>query len=65
MECLVLAPQRYGIREVATRIGREWEDMGHTVDYDLPDGTPARIGPVTVGVPGIALWWREKFNELA
>lgn len=65
MKILVLTPHRYGIREVATQIGGEWEEMGHDVEYDLPDGTPARIGPVTVGVPGIALWWRKKFKELA
>ena len=65
MRCLVLAPQRYGIREVAKRVGQEWESMGHNVEYDLPDGAAARIGPVTVGIPGIAAWWRKQFKHLA
>ncbi|QLD87080.1 glycosyltransferase family 4 protein [Natronomonas halophila] len=65
MKCLVLAPQRFGIREVAERIGQEWEEMGHDVEYRLPDGAAARIGPVTVGVVGIAEWWRKQFKELA
>jgi len=65
MNCLILAPQRLGIREVALRVGSEWEEMGHDVDYNLPDGTAAKLGPVTVGVPGIAWWWRSQFNELA
>lgn len=65
MRILVLTPHRYGIREVAKRIGHEWEEMGHDVEYDLPDGTPARLGPLTVGVPKIALWWRQKFKELS
>jgi len=65
MNCLVLAPQRLGIREVALRVGEEWEAMGHDVEYDLPDGAAARIGPVTVGIPGIAQWWRKRFKELA
>ena len=64
MDCLVLAPQRYGIREVALRVGSEWEELGHNVEYDLPDGAAARIGPVTVGVPGIALWWDRWFRRL-
>lgn len=64
MNCLVLAPQRYGIREVALRVGEEWESLGHDVEYDLPDGDAARIGPLTVGVPGIALWWDHWFRRL-
>ena len=64
MNGLVLAPQRYGIREVALRVGQEWESLGHDVDYDLPDGDAARIGPLTVGVPGIALWWDRWFRQL-
>jgi hypothetical protein len=28
MNCLVLAPQRLGIREVAVRVGEEWEATG-------------------------------------
>lgn len=65
MKCLVLAPQRYGIREVAQRVGQEWEAMGHDVEYELPNGAAARIGSVTVGIPGIAVWWRKQFKELA
>ena len=33
MEILVLAPQRLGIREVAERVGSEWEAMCHDVEY--------------------------------
>jgi glycosyltransferase involved in cell wall biosynthesis len=65
MNCLILAPQRLGIREVALRVGEEWEAMGYDVAYDLPDGAAARVGPVTVGVPGIAWWWQKRFAELA
>lgn len=65
MNCLVLTPHRYGIKEVAERVGSEWERMGHSVDYRLPDGAAARIGGVTVGVPGIARWWQKQFQELA
>jgi glycosyltransferase involved in cell wall biosynthesis len=65
MKILILAPQRLGIREVAKRVGQEWEAMGHDVEYDLPDGAAARVGPVTVGVPGIARWWQKRFTELA
>jgi len=38
--------------------------MGHDVKYDLPDGKAARVGPVTVGIPGIALWWDRWFRKL-
>jgi glycosyltransferase involved in cell wall biosynthesis len=65
MNCLVLTPHRYGIKEVAERVGREWEAQGHSVEYRLPDGAAARIGGVTVGVPGIARWWQKRFRELS
>lgn len=65
MNCLVLTPHRLGIKEVAERVGTEWEQMGHDVRYDLPDGAAARVGGVTVGVPGIARWWQKRFRELA
>ena len=65
MKILVLAPQRLGIREVAKRVGSEWEAMGHDVEYVLPDGAAARVGGVTVGVPGIARWWQKWFTRLA
>jgi len=65
MKCLVLAPHKFGIREVAQRVGEEWEAMGHDVEYRLPDGAAARLGPVTVGVVGIAGWWRKQFEQLA
>ena len=65
MNCLILTPNRYGIREVAKQVGAEWEAMGHTVDYDLPDGEPARVAGVTVGVPGIALWWYRTLRRVA
>ena len=65
MNCLVITPHRYGIREVAERIGAEWEEMGHQVDYELARGDAARIGPITVGTPGIALWWYRRLRELA
>lgn len=64
MNCLVLTPHRYGIKEVAERVGQEWEQIGHTVEYRLPDGAAARIGGVTVGVPGIARWWQKQFQDL-
>jgi len=65
MKCLVATPHRLGIREVAERVGREWEQFGHDVDYRLARGSAARIGPITVGVPGIAIWWDRLFRELA
>lgn len=65
MNCLVLTPHRSGIAEVAERVGQEWEKMGHRVEYDMPHGAPARIGSIPVGIPGIALWWRSWFKQLA
>lgn len=68
MNCLVAAPHSHGIREVALRVGTEWENAGHDVTYlvpDLPEGHPARIGGVTIGVPGIALWWYRTLRRLA
>lgn len=65
MNCLVLTPHRYGIREVAERVGQEWEQTGHAVDYRLPDGAAARVGGVTVGMPGIARWWQKQLRDLA
>lgn len=68
MNCLVAAPHSHGIREVARRVGREWEAMGHDVQYllpDLPDDHPARVGGVTIGVPGIAAWWYRTLRRLA
>lgn len=64
MNCLVLTPHRYGIKEVAERVGGEWERMGHTVEYRLPDGAAARVRGITIGVPGIARWWQKQFREL-
>lgn len=65
MKLLVITPHRYGIREVAERVGAEWESMGHNVEYELARGEAARIGPVTVGTPGIAWWWYRQFDRLA
>ena len=65
MNCLVATPHRYGIREVAERVGAEWEAMGHEVSYELAYGEAARIGPVTVGTPGIAIWWYRTLNRIA
>lgn len=65
MDCLVVTPHRLGIREMAERIGEEWEKMGHDVEYILAKGAAARIGPVTIGVPGIALWWYRTLKEIA
>jgi glycosyltransferase involved in cell wall biosynthesis len=65
MNCLVLTPHRSVIAEVAERVGQEWEKMGHRVEYDMPHGAPARIGSIPVGIPGIALWWRSWFKQLA
>lgn len=64
MKILVITPHRYGIREVAERVGQEWEAQGHDVEYELARGGAARIGPVTVGVPGIAWWWYRQFDRL-
>lgn len=64
MKILVITPHRYGIREVAERVGQEWEQQGHDVEYELAKGEAARIGPVTVGVPGIAWWWYRQFDRL-
>lgn len=65
MDCLVVTPHRYGIAEVAERVGHEWAASGHDVDYLMPRGEAARVGPITVGVPGIALWWRRTLQRLA
>lgn len=68
MNCLVAAPHSHGIREVALRVGSEWEKMGHDVRYlvpNLPDDHPARVGGVTIGVPGIAVWWYRTIRRLA
>lgn len=65
MKCAVVTPNRYGIREVAERVGSEWERAGHDVEYILGLGEAARIGPLTVGIPGIALWWYRTLRELA
>ena len=65
MRCLVLTPNRYGIREVAERVGAEWEAMGHDVEYELARGDAARMGPLTVGMPGIAAWWYRRLRQVA
>ena len=68
MNCLVAAPHSHGIREVARRVGAQWEAMGHDVRYllpDLPDEHPARVGGVTIGVSGIAAWWYQTLRRLA
>lgn len=65
MNCLVVTPHRLGIREMAERIGSEWEAMGHDVEYVLARGAAARVGPVTVGMSGIALWWYRTLKRVA
>jgi glycosyltransferase involved in cell wall biosynthesis len=65
MDCLVVTPHRYGIREVAERIGTEWERLGHGVEYVLAEGAAANVGPVTVGTPGIAIWWYRTLKRVA
>jgi len=65
MNCLVLTPHRYGIRAVATAVARQWEASGHDVEYRLGDGAPAQFAGLTVGVPGIAWWWRKQLHDLA
>jgi len=65
MKCSVLTPHRYGIREVAERVGAEWEAMGHDVEYVLARGAAARVGPVTIGTPSIAVWWDRQLRRLA
>lgn len=64
MDVIVVTPHRYGIHEVATRVGEEWSSFGHNVDYITPEGSAARIGSFTVGVPGIALWWYRTLKQL-
>jgi len=65
MNCAVVTPNRYGIREVAERVGNEWEQAGHNVKYIFSRGQAARIGPLTIGVPGIARWWDRTLQDLA
>lgn len=65
MKCLVATPHRYGIVEMARRVGRDWMEMGHTVDYLTAEGEAARVAGVTVGVPGIAAWWYKHLRRLA
>jgi glycosyltransferase involved in cell wall biosynthesis len=68
VNCLVVAPHSHGIREVARRVGAQWETMGHDVRYrlpDLPNEHPARVGGVTIGIPGIAAWWYRTLRRLA
>lgn len=50
LECLVVTPHRYGIKETAERIGIEWGKMGHSVDYILEDGGATRFGGINLGV---------------
>jgi glycosyltransferase involved in cell wall biosynthesis len=65
MRIVVVTPHRLGIREMAEHIGAEWEAMGHEVDYRLARGEAARVGQITVGVPGIALWWYRTLGDIA
>jgi hypothetical protein len=65
MNCLVVTPHRLGIREMAERVGKEWEAMGHDIEYILAKGAAARVGPVTIGVPGIAIWWYRTLKNIA
>lgn len=65
MNCLVVTPHRLGIPEMAKRIGAEWEAEGHEVEYILANGEAAQVGPITVGAPGIALWWYRTLKDLA
>jgi len=65
MNCLVVTPHRLGIPEMAKRIGGEWDSLGHDVEYILADGAAARVGPITIGAPGIALWWYNTLKEIA
>jgi glycosyltransferase involved in cell wall biosynthesis len=65
MNCLIVTPHRLGIREMAERVGEEWEAMGHSVEYILARGAAARIGPITIGVPGIAVWWYRTLRNIA
>lgn len=65
MDCLVVTPHRLGIPEMAERIGQEWEEIGHTVEYTFARGEAARLGPVTIGMPGIAVWWYRTLKTIA
>lgn len=65
MNCLVVTPHRLGIPEMAKRIGSEWDSLGHDVEYILENGAAARVGPITIGAPGIALWWYDTLKEIA
>ncbi|WP_246988394.1 glycosyltransferase family 4 protein [Halorientalis marina] len=50
---------------MAERVGEEWGALGHDVDYILAKGAAARVGTITIGVPGIALWWYRTLKEIA
>lgn len=65
MNCLIVTPHRLGIPEMAKRIGNEWKALGHNVEYILAEGEAARVGPVTIGAPGIAVWWYKKLNQIS
>jgi glycosyltransferase involved in cell wall biosynthesis len=65
MHCLVVTPHRLGIPEMAKHVRQEWDAMGRDVEYVLADGAAARIGPITVGAPGIALWWYRTLKRVA
>lgn len=65
MKCLVLTPHTYGIHAVAERVGKEWELMGHDVEYRLAKGNAAQLGSMSLGIPGIVRWWQIQFRKLA
>jgi glycosyltransferase involved in cell wall biosynthesis len=65
MNCLIITPHRLGIPEMAQRIGREWKSLGHNVEYILADGAAAQLGSITIGAPGIALWWYKTLKHIA
>lgn len=65
MNCLVVTPHRFGIREMAEQVGSEWEALGHNIEYRLSKGSAARLGSFTIGVPKIAMWWYRNFRDIA
>lgn len=65
MDCLIITPHRFGIPEMAQRVGDEWNSLGHNVEYILADGAASHVGPITIGAPGIAVWWYRKLKQVA
>jgi glycosyltransferase involved in cell wall biosynthesis len=50
---------------MAKRIGSKWDSLGHDVEHVLADGAAAQVGSITIGAPGIAIWWYKTLKEVA